>query len=239
MQHESPVNDIPAVVLSIALFMGGVEILMVLAGSGIVGDMNSIGWRSYMIEDFGYFPGVFEAVFERQIWTLDLMWRFVTYPFIHSSPTHALFAIALFLALGKFVGDQWHWAALLTIFFGSAITAAVVFGALAPQNWPLVGAYPVVYGLIGPFTYMLWVRLDATGGNPFRAFGLIGVIVLVQILWGLMLKASALFGMGGDASPTILYIGIADFSGFLFGLAVSPIVGPGGWKAFLARVRRR
>ena len=50
-----------------------------------------------------------------------------------------------------------------SIFFGSAIVGALVFALLTNVRTPLVGGYPAVYGLIGAFTFILWVRLGQRG----------------------------------------------------------------------------
>ena len=239
MERESILNDIPNGAAAIALLIAGVEILMQAAGAGIIGGQMGIGWRNDMISDFAFFPAVQDEIINRGFLPAQYLWRYFTYPFIHDGLTHAFFALALVLALGKFIGDRWHWASLFAVFVIPGAAAAFVFGLIAPQNWPLYGAYPPVYGLVGAFTYMLWMRLGETGGNQWRAFAMIGMLVLVQILWGLMMKIFALLGMGGDPTPFVFFMGVGDLAGFATGLALSPIVGPGSWRAFVARLRQR
>lgn len=239
MERESLLNDIPNVAVAIGLLIAGVEIVMQLATAGMIGGPSAIGWRADTIQDFGFFPSIQQEMLSRGLYLPEFLWRYITYPFIHSSLTHAMFAIAIVLALGKFVGERWHWASLLAVFVLPAIAAAAVFGALAPENWPLYGAYPAIYGLIGAFSYMMWMRIGQTGGNRWRAFSMIGMLLTVQIAWGAMLKIFAAFGMGGDATPMIFFVGVADVAGFVTGLILSPLLGPGGWTAFTARIRQR
>ncbi len=238
MERESILNDIPNAAAAIALMIVGVEILMQLASSGAIGGQMGIGWRSATLDDFAFFPAVQDEILAGR-YDLSFFWRYVTYPFIHSGLFHAFFATAIVLALGKFIGELWHWASLIVVFVVPGIVAAVVFGLVVPENWPLYGAYPPIYGLIGAFSYMLWVRLGKTGENRWRAFTMVTVLLLIQIVWGLMMKILSAFGMGGDPSLFVFFNGVADLSGFLTGLALSPLVGPGGWKAFVARLRRR
>jgi membrane associated rhomboid family serine protease len=149
--------------------------------------------------------------------------RFITYPFVHGNFTQTLFGAALLLALGKFVGDVFSAAGVVTVFVVSAVGGAFVFGAVVASNPALIGAYTPVYGLIGAFTYLMWLRLGTLGENRLRAFRLIGFLMAIQLLFGL------LFG----GSP----IWIAEVAGFAFGFAVSLLVAPGGWSAFLSRIR--
>ena len=94
-----------------------------------------------------------------------------------------------------------------------------------PKNFPLFGAFPPIYGLIGAYTYILWVRLARSGHNQFRAFAMIGFLMALQLVY------AVLFG----GQPTW----VADVAGFVAGFSLSILVAPGGWTAFLRRVRNR
>lgn len=85
--------------------------------------------------------------------------------------------------------------------------------------------YPAVYGLIGAFTFLLWVRLAGTGTNQYRAFTLIGFLLGIQLVFGL------LFGGGNDW--------VADVAGFATGFGLSFFVSPGGWGRVRAKLRHR
>ncbi|MDG1115821.1 MAG: rhomboid family intramembrane serine protease [Flavimaricola sp.] len=225
MSTENPVNPLPPVVVILTLMIFAVEAVLSLGAQGIIGGPSAVGWRLAAMSDWGYSPLVWEQLAQRGDWSFDIVKRFVTYAFVHVTFTHALFAGALLLALGKFVGDVFHWLAVLAVFVVAAVAGAVVFGLSIDTNLALIGAYPPVYGMIGAFTYIMWMRLGAAGQNQLGAFRLIGFLLALQLVFGL------LFG----ADPTW----VADLSGFVAGLALSPLVAPGGWRAFLARVRQR
>jgi len=89
---------------------------------------------------------------------------------------------------------------------------------------PLFGAYPGTYGLIGAFTFLLWVKLADVGANTMRAFTFIGFLLAVQLVFGI------LFGAGNDW--------IADVAGFVAGFLLSFVVSPGGWARVMAKLRR-
>ena len=94
----------------------------------------------------------------------------MTYPFVHGSFTHALFVVVMLLALGKMVGEVFRWWAVLLVFFGSADRRGRWPMRLVPGlRTPLIGAYPAVYGLIGAFTFLLWVQAGARSGRTSTA----------------------------------------------------------------------
>ncbi len=222
---ESPFNTIPPVALALVLVIAVIELAFQLRLMGFVGGQGVDDWRQMARDDWAFAPAVIDVMWERGLYTVDLLKRFVTYAFIHGSFTHALWATVLLLAMGKFVGEAYRPLPFLMIFFGSIVAGAVVYGLLASRNFPLIGAYPGIYGLIGAYTYLMWLTLGRMGENQYRAFTLIGMLM------GLMLVYAMLFG----STPWW----IAELAGFVTGLFLAPLVAPGGWRAFLSRLRQR
>ncbi len=221
---ESPFNALPPVVVLLAMVMAAVEIVLQAGASGFVGGPQAVGWRLAAFEDYAFLPAVWEFMIGSGQFPLEQMRRFVTYPFIHGSFTHAAFAIVIVLAIGKAVGEIFSAVSVLAVFFISSIFGALVYGSFVSINAPLLGGYPGGYGLIGAFTFLLWVNLAAVGANSMRAFSLIGVLMGIQLVFGV------LFGAGYDW--------IADLSGFVAGFLLSFIVSPGGWSRVVAKIRR-
>ena len=226
MQTQEPaVNPIPPVVIVLCLMVVLVELALSAAAAGMIGGPRGIGWRIGATQDYGFSPLVLDRVMQVGDYSLTLLKRFVTYGFVHASFTHALFAAALLLALGKFVGDVFRAHAVVIICFGSLIIGALVFGLIADGNAPLLGIYPAVYGLIGAYTYMIWLHLGARGENQLKAFQLIGFLLGLQLLFGLLFGSNQTW--------------IAELAGFAFGFAASILLAPGGWSALLAKLRDR
>jgi membrane associated rhomboid family serine protease len=224
-KFEAPVNPIPPVIVLLVLVVVLVEATFSLASAGIIGGARGIGWRNMGISDYAFVPQVMTLLIEGQYSGLDITRRFVTYPFIHGSFTQALFGGALLLALGKFVGDIFRAIPVLIIFFGSTIFGAIVFGLTAPAGSPLLSVFTPVYGLIGAYTYIIWLHLGQTGANQIQAFRLIGILLAIQLVFGV------LFGAG--------QMWIAEIAGFVAGFALSIVVAPGGWTALLRKTRQR
>lgn len=219
-----PVNPLPWSVVLLFLVIAGVEVVLSLGARGILGGPGAVGWRLEAIRSFGFAPQVLGWMATQGVWPLDQLARFVTYPFVHGAFTSAAFASVMLLALGKWVGEVAGAWAVLIAFLLCSVVGALAYGLLVSDAFPLIGAFPGVYGLIGVFTWLLWVRLKATGDNEFRAFTLIGVLMLLQLVFGLLFGSNATW--------------IADVTGAVVGFLVAPILMPGGWSAFLRRMRR-
>lgn len=222
---QAPINPLPLAVWLLAGPMIALEILFSLGSAQIIGGPNAIGWRTYAIETYGVWPAYWRQQLDAQAFDFELLSRFVTYPFLHINATHAIFAIVILLALGKYVGEVFRSAATLAVYFISGAVGAVVYASLPMVDLPLFGAYPGDYGLIGAFTYLLWLRLAGTGLKQIRAFSMIGFLLAVQLVFGL------LFG-GGDEW-------IADIIAFATGFLLSFGLAPGGMAKLRGLIRQR
>jgi membrane associated rhomboid family serine protease len=184
-----------------------------------------VGWRLGTLERFAFSAEIFDWMRESGRWPIEHVMRFVSYPFVHASFTHALFAGVMLLALGKMVGEAMGSFAVLLIFFVSAAGGALVYALTVGGSTPLIGAFPAVYGLIGGFTYLLWLRLGQLGEKQVRAFTLIGFLLAIQLIFGLLFGANAEW--------------VADLAGFAIGFVMSTILVPGGWARLIDRLRQR
>ncbi len=225
-RNAPPLNPLPPVVWLLALPMIAMEAVLSLAERGLVGGANGVGWRLQALERFAFSPDLMRYLLETGQYPLNGLHRLISYPLVHGGVTHALFAVVILLAIGKMVGEVFRWWAVLLVFFASAAMGALVYTMVLPGvRTPLVGAYPAVYGLIGGFTFLLWVNLAAVGANKFRAFTMIGFLLGIQLVFGL------LFGGG--------YEWVADLTGFATGFLLSFVVSPGGFARVLQKVRQR
>ncbi len=223
--NESPFNALPPVVVGLAMVIAAVEIVLQLGAAGLAGNAQAGSWRWVGFSNYAFFGPIWEEMLWRWQFPLPDMIRFVTYPFIHGSFMHAAFAVVIVLAMGKSVGEVFSPLAFLAVFFASAIAGALGYAFLTDSNVPLIGAYPGAYGLIGAYTFLLWVRLTALGEDQRQAFTLIGFLMGIQLVFALI--------FGTDNTW------IADIVGFAAGFGLSFIVSPGGWARVLAKLRQR
>lgn len=224
--NAPPVNPLPMVVWALALPMIAMEVVLGAGEAGIAGGPGAIGWRVEAITQAAVVPDLW-----REMWALgqfppEHLARFVAYPFVHGTLTHAVFSVVILLALGKFVGEVLRWWAILAIFFVAAIGGGIAYAQLTTSPMPLFGGYPADYGLVGAFTYLMWLRLAGTGARQYRAFAMIGTMLAIQLIFGL------LFAGGGQEW-------IADFAGFAVGFLLTVILVPGGVSRLRERMRQR
>ncbi len=222
---EAPVNPLPPVVWLLVLPIIAMEVVLNAGAFGIVGGPQAIGWRADALQRFALSPEMLDYMIASGQFVPDYALRFVTYPFVHGNFTHALFATVFILALGKFVGEVFRGWAVAAIFFAAVVAGALAYSLVPGIRAPLLGAYPGAYGLIGAFTFILWARLGAVHANRARAFSLIGVLLGIQLLFGMI------FGGAPDW--------IADLAGFAAGFLLSFVVGPGGPAHLLRLIRQR
>ena len=223
--NAPPLNPLPPVVWLLALPMIALELMFSLGDAGVIGGPAAVGWRTTAIEQYGLWPDFWRQQLAIGNFGADVLLRFVTFPFLNFTVSQALFGVVMVLALGKFVGEVFRWWALLVVFFGAAIVGGLVYVSIPDIRQPLFGAFPAVYGLIGAFTFLILVRLAGTGVNQFRAFSMIGVLLGMQLVFGV------LFGGGWEW--------VADLPGFAAGFLLSFVVSPGGFGRVRDRIRQR
>ena len=210
--NESPLNPLPPVVWLLALAIVLPELVLQAGEAGFVGGPEAIGWRLDLARSYGFFDTVFDWMRQTGTYPQEHLLRFVTYPFIHGSFTHAAFVAVFVLALGKFVAELFHALAVLAVFFGSAIVGAALYSVILDENTLLIGGYPGVYGLIGAFTWILFTDMRNTGQNGLAAFRLIAFFMLIQLIYKIFF----------DTSNQWLAELMAFFTGFALSFVLAP-----------------
>jgi len=223
--NVSPFNALPPVVVALAVVIAGLEGMFQLATSGFLGGQGGVGWRLAAMQDYAVLDEVAHWMLSNGRFPPDQLIRFLTYPLIHGGFVHAAFVVVFILAIGKMVAEVFSPMAFVAIFWVSAVFGALAYVLLLNSQFPLVGGYPGVYGLIGAFTFLMWVDAGMRGENQLRAFGLIGALLAIQIIFGVI---------QGDFGNVV-----ADLSGFIAGFLLSFLVSPGGWQRALNRLRQR
>lgn len=227
--NAPPLNPLPWVVWLLALPMIAMEVVVQAGANGLAGGPSGIGWRVQAMQTLGFAPDYLRQMLELRQYPADGLYRLASYVFVNQSLTQALFVVVILLALGKFVGEVYAWWAVLVTYFASAAVAAVAYTAVPLAHAGLLGGYPANYGLIGAYTFLLWVRL--AGNGSIRAFQLIGFFMAFQV---------AIAGIGiavyGAAQGTTWEF-VADLAGFATGFALAFVISPGGWSRVLAKLR--
>ena len=223
--NAPPLNPLPAVIWALALPIVAMEVVLSLGAGGLVGGPQAIGWRIDAVQRFAFAPDLMRDMMASGQYSMTGLARLITYPLVHGTFTHAAFVVVMLLALGKMVGEIFRWWAVLVVFFGAAVVGAIALSLVPDMHAALIGGYPPVYGLIGAFTFLLWVNLAAVGANKLRAFSMIGFLLAFQLIFGLA------FGGGWEW--------VADLAGFATGFLLSFVVSPGGWARVRGKLRQR
>ena len=211
---KSPFHELPPVIVALAVIIGGIEIMMQLSSRGLIGGENGISWRVDAIRAFGFYDPIFEYMRETRTYNWETMGRMITYPFIHFAFTHAAFAVVMILAIGKAVAEVFHTVSVIILLLACSILGATAYGLVDNSQYPLIGSYAGVYGLLGAYTWLLWLKAGATGENRLKAFRLIGFLLALQLFYRLS------FGGGNDWA--------ADLAGFVTGFLLSFVLAPDG-----------
>ncbi|MEO9683508.1 MAG: rhomboid family intramembrane serine protease [Tateyamaria sp.] len=220
----SPINPLPPAVWLLFIALALPELAFSVGEAGLIGGPQAVGWRLNALNDYAFSGIAFDFMIDNGRLLPEHLLRFVTYPFVFGSFTSSIFAGVILLAMGKMVGEILGGFAVILMFFLSGIFGALMFGLLTNEPW-LVGAYPCVYGLIGTYTFLYWQRQVASGGPQGQAFMLIGVLMGIQLVFGV------LFQVG--------YEWVGELAGFAAGFALTALVVPGGMRRLLGVFRRR
>ena len=208
------INPLPRVIVALVLVLVLPELVLQLADRGYIGGPEGIGWRTEAIREFGFFDSVFEYM--RQTGTLDwnTLHRFVTYPFLNFNLMNMAFGAVLTLALGKGVAEYFSWWAVLVVFFGAAIVAALTMGVFLDERYPVIGAQGPMFGLIGAYTWMLWLKAGQNRRQQIMAFRIVAFLTFISLI--------IFFFFGGG------YFWVGQLAGFATGFALSFVLAPDG-----------
>lgn len=229
--NAPPLNPLPPVVWLLVLPMIAVEVAANAGANGLVGGADAVGWRVQLMQLFGFAPDYLRWMVQTNQYPLNGLWRLATYPLVHADVSHALFVVVILLALGKFVGEVYRWWAVLLTYLFATVAGALAYTAVPYAHAGLLGGYPGDYGLIGAYSFLLWVRLVGSGDNQLRAFQLIGFLLLLQVI--IAVVGVAWYGIEQGTTWDF----VADIAGFAAGFLLAFAVSPGGWPRVLAKLR--
>ena len=229
--NAPPLNPLPPVVWLLALPMIAIEVAANAGVNGMIGGAEAVGWRAQLMQLFGFAPDYLRWMIETGQYPLSGLTRLVTYPLVHLGVSHALFVVVILLALGKFVGEIYRWWALLATYLFATVAGALAYTLVPYAHAGLLGGYPGDYGLIGAYSFLLWVRLAGSGNNQLRAFRLIGFLLSLQVIFAVI----GIVWYGIEQGTTWDFV--ADIAGFVAGFLLAFVVSPGGWPRVLAKLR--
>lgn len=215
-------QTLPPLVVGLALLLAGVEAVFQLAAHGVLGGREGIGWRMAAMQGWGFSAPLFDQMVVRREFPAADLARFLSYGAMHASLVHALFAIVLLLALGKAVSERFSATATAVVMAAGMVAGALAYWAVLDGRHLLVGAYPAIYGLLGAFTWSLWI--GSKGKARLLAFRLVALLIGLQVVFGLIEESGNIW--------------VAEAGAFLVGFATAFLVAPDGSER-LRRARAR
>jgi len=147
----APPAGAPMFLWVIVGIMTGIEVVLSLSSSGLVGSAN-LRWPAFMLGAFWQtvLSGATPPVYPGQI-----VLMFITHAFLHGGLTHLALNSVILLSLGKFVSNHIGATKTMLVLFLSAVAGAACFGLISSSSGPMIGASGAVFGLVG-----LWQAMD-------------------------------------------------------------------------------
>ena len=216
MEHNnvnSPlINPLPPVILIITLLLVVVEIIFQIVEAGLLSSFSNEITRNNVIVNYAFFGSLQDWMISNLNFEWSFLFRYLTFPFIHFNFLQTVIAIVMFLALGKMVCEVYNGFLFLILIISSSFCGAFFYGLLLNDQFPLVGAFPAIYGLIGAYTYLLWVSMKFLGAQSANAFILVAVLLGIQIIFKVVFNGSNDW--------------VADLFGFLTGFLFASLIQP-------------
>ncbi len=208
-----PINPLPPLIAVLACAIVGIELLFQLGHYRIVGGASAFGWRINALQDWAFQGSLLEYAYQTGRLGTEAAVRIFTYPFVNESFHPAFFGSVLLLALGTAVSKVYPGWAVVLVLVLSTVTGAVVFTIAEGGDRLLTGDFPAVYGLLGLYTWSLWINAEPGTSERWQAFRLVGLLTTLQLL------ALAIYGRGSNL--------LGELSCFVLGFVVAFVVGPG------------
>ncbi|MEM7243514.1 MAG: rhomboid family intramembrane serine protease [Pseudomonadota bacterium] len=212
--NAAPFNKMPLAVLVVIALVGGMELIIQGAESGIIRGQDGMGLRTNWAQFLGFSLSIYEPMWITKSYDLIEIYRLFTFGFIQHSLSTALVALAIFAALGKYVAENFGQLCFLLLTFVAPIIGLLVYIALIPSASLIIGLFPAVFAMVGGFTCrQIDVRRE-TGEALLPAFTLIGFFMAVQLF----------FFVAFDGS----FEWVAHFFAFVVGFTIANFFGPLG-----------
>ncbi len=191
--------------LGLILFMVLVEIVLTLAGFGLVGSRQ---WRGLAYQNGAFWAGLLTNW--RPNYTGQTVTMFFTYTFLHGGLMHLITNMIVLFSLGLIAIKRVGIVGFFVIFSLATFGGGIAFGAISNSAQPMIGSSGALFGLAGAWVYWDWRdrRIAKLSLLPIP-IAILGFILLNIIMWwwlnGLLAWQTHLGGfISGWASAVLL-----------------------------------
>lgn len=143
------------------------EIVFLMADYGIWG---STRWRSLAYQNGAFWPGLLRNWSPN--YSAQPVTMFISYAGLHAGPAHLIGNMVALVWLGQILHPVLGVWRFMTLYVGTAIGGAALFGLMSTSPAPMVGASGALFGLAGAWMVQEWrqdLRPMADGGRGARA----------------------------------------------------------------------
>ena len=146
-------------------------------------------WRSESYQYGAFWAGLLHGW--RSNYALQPLLMFITYPFLHSGPSHLIGNMLTLVWLGQIARDHLGTRGFLLLYLTSVLGGGLVFGLLSRSPAPMIGASGAIFGLVGAWTFWDWQSRWQTALPHWQALWptlgiLLGLILFNLANWALL-----------------------------------------------------
>lgn len=221
-------GSVPISVLILFSVFAGIELLLLGGEYGLWGGPLAVGWRSELIQFFGFSDVLFDRMIVSGEFNFEWFYRLFTYPFVAGDFRQVIVGLVLIIGAGKYMAERVLFRTLVIYVLVCVVIGAVAFGVLIDEEQLLSGSYSVGFGLLGYYVYRQYVKARRGDITYFEAFRIPAFIVTLDFTF------SFLFG-----AP---WFGVARVAALLAGFAMSLAIswrGTFSWSTLQHRLGRR
>lgn len=163
MTEPPPPTDLPHSLRQLIRHGGALTLIIMLCSAtemALLGaDWQVWGspvWRSQSYQYGAFWAGLLHGW--QPNYALQPLLMFLTYPFLHSGPTHLVGNMLSLVWLGQIALTRLGTRGFLWLYLASALGGAAVFGLISRSPSPMIGASGAIFGLVGAWTFWDWQR---------------------------------------------------------------------------------
>ncbi|PPB79653.1 rhomboid family protein [Albidovulum inexpectatum] len=201
MRRDSPLAPVTWAILILCTLP---ELILTGADLGLWGSRD---WRGTALALGAFWKGLGPG---QALYPGQPVAQYVTYGFLHGGMLHLVMNMTVMVSLARALVPVLGQARFAMLYLASLVAGAAAFGALGTVGAPMVGASGAVFGLLGAWLRIDWMRRRRLGASTIPVVqSLVGLAVLNTVLW---------WAMGG------LLAWETHLGGFVAGWALLPIL---------------
>lgn len=153
-----------------------IELTLMAADAGLIGTTRL---RPTVYQYCAFWAGLLDnwrPNYAAQPWLM-----FVTYSFLHAGFWHLLGNMVCLVFLMKLTAARLNGRAFLLLYVVSAMGGAVAFAIMGPAVTPMVGASGALFGLVGAWRFVEWLKTESRDRRRWIALRDLAVLAAINL----------------------------------------------------------